>query len=434
MKTRMLLVAASMAALMVLVSSCEKKSNPTSATDPAAAAQKVTLGNDILFLKIALIANSGTIDTTAFDFSSASTLYLEALGLDPANSGAHFGLALIDILSLFGNQDIQALFNARVFSFEPEFVKSLLTVSTKPSDVVSSFVQRMKDLALAPMNNTLPRALGKGSVSLDVPLPSYYQNLIETALLPAVISAITHLAVVLQDPNFVLLITPAMTGGNTTETYRIDATEIYLFSAVLQLFASGSSGAVAYNIDYVPNDSASVYQAWQQTSQFLSLRPNGSQRMNDARTYLLGAATGIQGSLNHLMTEPPNTDVDIIEYNPADQPTFLVVIAGADSLKAALSGPMTFEGAPTINLMTFFTDPIPSYKQMVPSYSISVQAGTTPGTYDVLLTWTASSFAAWTFPDPTMHGVFPGMTDTDLKQWLQIDALNWTQTELIEGF
>ena len=262
-------------------------------------------------------------------------------------------------------------------------------------------------------------------------MPSYYQNIVEIALLPKVTSAINHLSFVLQNTNYAFLITPQMTGQ--TETYRIDATEIYLFKGFLQFVATDMSGFVAYNIDYNPEDSAAVRQAWQTGSSFLTFRTNGSQRMKDSKIYFTGAASSIQASLNYLMTEPANPQTDIINYNPADQPAFQQVIMALDTLKAVLSGPYTFPGGPTVNFKNFFDDAIPNYKQMIPSYAVSVQQSSSPGRFDAVLTWTAASFSTWIFPDPTMRGLFPGMTDADLKLLLEISAANWEQSVLIQG-
>ena len=93
----------------------------------------------------------------------------------------------------------------------------------------------------------------------------------------------------------------------------------------------------------------------------------------------------------------------------------------------------TFPGGPTVNFKNFFDDAIPNYKQMIPSYTVSVQQSSSPGRFDAVLTWTAASFSTWIFPDPTMRGLFPGMTDADLKLLLEISAANWEQSVLIQG-
>lgn len=426
MKNRTLLIAASMMSILFLFSACKKEGPSEPASNPTAAAEKVSQANQILIPKIVALVNSG--DTTAFNVSSAAALYSEALTLDADNKDAHFGLALTDIISLGNNPDLRNLFGNRNIIIIPIILKSI----TAPN--LTSYGTLMKDRLFGAFSGSMTRALGKGtSTQADHPF-SYYQNIIETSLLPNLASAINHLTIVLQTSTYAFIITPQMTNGTTTETYRIDATEINLLKAVLQLTATDASLAVSYNIDYSSSDSVAVFQAWQPTSSFLALRTNGSQRMKDVKTHLTGAASSIQASLNYLMTEPPNPETDLINYNPADQQAFLQVISSLDSVKKALSGPMTFGGGPAVNFKNFFDDAIPNYKQMVPAYSVSVQRNLAFNRYDATLTWTATSFVTWIFPDPTMRGLFPGMTDANLKAQLGLSASNWQRTVLISGF
>ena len=427
---RQIFIVASIVTMILFFSACEKKGTTEPENNPTAAAEKVTQANEILIPKIILLANGA--DPGTIDFSSATTLYQEALTLDPNNADAHFGAALTDILSLAGNTDIQNLFDGNILSLPPEFLKSLTSSSSGTPQLLSSFGKDMKGTILGSFTGRISKALGKGAAMQAGPMPSYYQNIVETALLPKVISAIDHLSAVLQNTGYAFLVTPQMTGES--ETFRIDATEIYLFKAFLQLVATEGSAMVAYNIDYNSQDSVAVYQAWQSGSAFLSFRTNGSQRMKDTRTYFTGAASSIQAGLNYLMTEPPNPQTDIINYNPADQQEFQQVILSLDTLKAVLAGPYTFPGAPTVNFKNFFDDAIPNYKQMVPPYTVSVQRNLFTGQFEAVLTWTAASFNAWIFPDPTMRGLFPGMTDANLKLLMEVSASNWEQTVLIPGF
>ncbi len=105
-----------------------------------------------------------------------------------------------------------------------------------------------------------------------------------------------------------------------------------------------------------------------------------------------------------------------------------------DTVKAVLSGPYQFPGGPVINLGQFFDNAIPNYKLKIPSYTVGVQASDSLGaTYDAILTFDAATFNDWIFPDPTMNGFFPGMTDADLKLLLGISIDNWQQTVVIPG-
>jgi len=431
MKPKMLLTLASILSMLVLFSACTKETTTGPGGDPTQAATKAAQGHDILIPKIILLVNSGGTDTTIFDFSSAAALYTEAIGLDPSNADAHFGLAIIDLLSLGGDPVIRNLASGQMGSFQPVFIESLMNPSSGTAGIFTQYGTVLRDRFAGSLNRQINLALGKGTLAGN-PI-SYYQDILETAILSKLISAISHLNVTLANPAYALLITPAMTGGNTTEIYRIDATEINLLRALLQFITADISALVAYNFDYDPSDSAGVYAAWQPSSPFLAFRPNGSQRMKYVRSNFMGAATSIQGSLNYLMNEPPNPETDLINYNPADFDTFTEIIAIMDSVKDYLTGSFTIPAGPTVNFQNFFDDAIPNYKQMIPPYTVSVQESLTPGAYEAVLTFTAATFNDWIFPDPTMRGFFPGMTDADLKVLLDLTVDNWQQSVTIPG-
>ncbi len=424
MKSRILFIIASITSVLFLFSACKTDSPTEGETNPTAAAEKVNQANQILIPK--LVALSGG-DTTALDVSSAAALYAEALSLDANNKDAHFGLAITDIFSLGTNAEIRSLFGSLGFLSGPGILQSAASTS------LSSYGGFMKDRLFTAFRGPLSSALGKGPSQQAANPPSYYQNIIETSLLPKLTSAVNHLTVVLENSTYYFLITPQLTNGAATETYRIDATEINLLKAVLQLGVTEASLVTAYNIDYDATSSTAVSQAWQPASAFLALRTSGSQRMKDARTSFVGAASSIQACLSYLMTESANPQTDLINYNPADQPAFQEVIKGLDTIKTFLSGPYTPPSGPTVNFKNFFDDAIPNYKQMVPPYTVSVQANPAPGYYDAILTWTAASYNTWIFPDPTMRGLFPGMTDANFKAFLGMTALDWQQTAVIRG-
>lgn len=433
MKTRTRLILASLLPILVLFSACDKKSEPTgSGGDPTQAAAKAAQGHDILIPKIALLVNSGGTDSTVFDFSTATALYNEALALDPGNADAHLGLAIIDLLS-FGSNPALVGIAGHMSDFKPAFMESLLSPSSGTPELFAQYGTALRDRFADSFSQRINRTLGKSGSLVANPI-SYYQDILETAILPKLISAINHLNVTLANTSYALLITPTMTGGNTTDTYRIDATEIYLLRGFLQFLTADISALVAYNFDYDPSDSAAVLAAWQPTSPFLAFRPGGATRMAAVRSNFVGAANSIQGSLNFLMNEAPNTQVDLIEYNPADAPTFQEVIAILDTVKNFLSGPYAIPAGPTVNFQNFFDNAIPNYKLKVPSYTVGVQASDSLGaTYDAILTFDAATFNDWIFPDPTMNGLLPGMTDADLKLLLGVSVDNWQQTVVIPG-
>ncbi|HEX9614217.1 MAG TPA: hypothetical protein VGA55_01855 [Bacteroidota bacterium] len=426
------------ALVVILVPACDKSTDPGGEGNPELAGQKVDEADSLLIQKIILLVETGP-DSANTDVSTVAALYAEALEADPSNADAHFGLALTDLISILPGV-ANATGGVSPFTF-PMFMSMLsgeATTSSVLADMGAQLRERIQTLAKQQMETALGKRApalvtgqAAGAASVQQELPSFYQNIIENEVLPHLTSAIGHLQVVTNVSGYAFLVTPAMRMEATGETYRIDHTEIYLLLAVLQGITAEASILVAYNVDYDPTDSAAVAQAWNVSSPFLGLRPNGAARMQNARTNLVGMASSIQGGLNHLLNEPPNPEADLINYNPADQPGMMQAIMILDTLKAVLSGPYAIPNAPTVNLKNFFDNAIPNYKAKVPAYTVSVFPGERPGHYDATLTWTATSFDAWIFPDPELNGLFPGMTDEGLKTLFGITSQVWTQEVLI---
>ena len=95
-----------------------------------------------------------------------------------------------------------------------------------------------------------------------------------------------------------------------------------------------------------------------------------------------------------------------------------------------LSGPYSIQGGPTVNFVNFYDNAITNYKAKFPNYTVGSQARGT-GAYNAVITWEANSFDTWVFPDPTMNGLFPGMTDAGLKDALGLTAQDWQKTFVI---
>ena len=410
-------------------SGCKSNStSPKTSTDPAKAAQLVTAASEILIPRVALIATLPS-DTAAFDLSSANILYSQALDQDPGNLDAHFGFALTEVLTLFSDPTVAKLQQSGEVGFSENAMLSILKSGgvqqfTRPitSDVLGK-IRLANQPSLA-----LHTVLAKSQAGQ---LPSHDQAIVETNILPVLANAIVHLQQVTNTPCYQFLITPQLMGVNNGPTYRIDLTEIYLLLAVFQFFDADGSLFVAYNTDYTSSTASSVTQAWQPSSPFLTLRTNGVQRMKDTRTNYLAMATSIRNGLTFLMHETPHPETDVIVYNPQDQSQVQSAIQDVDSLTAFLSGPYSIGGA-TANVGSLFLNPITDVKAKLPAYTASSRPNSS-GTYDAVLTWQASSFDTWVFPDPTFNGFLPGMTNSGLKQMFEINASTWSSSVIISG-
>ncbi len=269
------------AGAMMIIAGC--KSNGTtssSATDPAKAAQLVTAANQILVPRIALIAVMPS-DTSAFDLSSAKSLYSEALTDDPDNLDAHFGMAITEVLTLFSDPSVASLENSGAISLSMSAVLPVMKNGGVQQFARSASAGIQEKITLLTQPSVAARMMLAKSQAAQ--LPSYYQSIVESKVLPVLADAILQLQRVAQNTSYQFLITPQMEGVNDGPTYRIDLTEIDFLLAVVQFLDADASLFVAYDIDYNSATAASVTQAWQSSSPFLALRTNGAQRMKDTR-------------------------------------------------------------------------------------------------------------------------------------------------------
>ncbi|TAK50568.1 MAG: hypothetical protein EPO24_16715 [Bacteroidetes bacterium] len=392
---------------------------------------------------MAQLINAGGRDSAALNMSAANGLYEEAVTLDPNNTAAHFGAALTGVLTVFSDPALFSVLNEIPTEgpSPPPFIGNVFSrVSLKQDlkqygrDLQSQAESRLALMIKQQFPNRFDYIFTQSDTTLP---PSFYQNVVEAKLLPALSTAIFHLQRVTQNQQFAFYITPDDAGGELQDSIRIDLTEIYVLLAVFQALHAEASAFVSYNIDYDPEDANAVENAWQVTSPFLALRTNGVQRMRDVRTSWIGMASSIQSGITYYSNETPHPGIDLIPYSPEAVQELSQLYAGMDSLIMVLSGPYqayndfnddNVQEYLTINLKNYFDNAIANYKAKIPAYTVSVEAGN-HGEYVAVLTWQATSFSNWIFPDPTFNGLLPGITtDAMLKQTFGITAADWEQS------
>lgn len=414
--------------VLLLLGGCNKSDNPTTPqTDPTKAKERVSQANQILMPKLALIFSSQGSDTSAFNFSSAVSLYQEALDNDPNNLDAHFGYAAARTLNVMNDPDMREILDSARGVLNPINLTFSKNVSAR------RFISDILPASILPNGkNMFPQTplnfYEKFHKKTDIRAFSYYQDRIESQLLPMLNDVISHLQVVTQNRQYAMYITNREMGGSLEDSIRIDLTEIYLLLACMNFVDAMASFGTAYNIDYTPTDSIAVHQAWQVNSPFLAFRSNGNQRMKDTKTRLLAMAQNIQDGINFLLTDTPHPGVDLIKYNPNDFQDYVDVVNSIDTVKLAFTGPLSINdekiGQITVNISQFFDNAISNYKTKIPAYTVQVQRGS-GNMFIPILFWTETSFNTWTIPDPTMNGLLPGMTDAVFKNLVGLTAQNW---------
>lgn len=422
------------------IAGCSKNESTTaSEADKSKAVEKVNQANQILVPRLAILISSEGQDTSVMNMSAATSLYKEALSYDPNNLDAHFGLAVSEFVTVFSDPSLQAGLGKRESSANLGALGSAFgkgMVFSGISSLVKQDFQSTTNSLLAPVFKLQThKALAVLAATEPV---SYYQGIVETKVLPVLADAITHFNEVTKDSTYAFYITPEELGEGVGDSIRIGLTEVYAVLAACQLVDASASAFVSYNVDYNSTDSAAVKQAWTSGSAFLALRSGGAQRLKDAKTNFIGVLTSVKNGIGFLSRHP---GAGVIPYRSEDQLQLAMISFAMDSVKAMLSGPTQVTGdfnsdgqqeSLKLDLSKLFDNAIADFKQKMPAYSAS--ASFDNGYYDAILTWQATSFSSWTFPDPSFNGIFPAITsDQQFKQTFGITAASWQQSVVIPG-
>ncbi len=397
-------------ALLLNVTACSTSPSGPSNEDRQ---QAQTLANEGFTLLITAL-NAETPNATILNQAKAK--FEDALELDPENGDANVGLALTEFVLTAFDPAVAALIGeipvlgigrpavlaghglGRVLAFDPTSSGSLLSVT--------GTLEWFRTMT------TKPAQTGPDLEAI--------QTVLETVVLP-VLGRVADLFEVVEGlDSWSLVLTPAQTGmveGNL----EIDQTDIYAVDIEVHALKAMIHMLVAYNMT-IPDimDTTAVKAAFNQaTGTFMKLRTNGAANMQSARTTLLEAITLANSFMTSLQAETDNQADDLIKIDPTgkDGPTvadLTEIGTHLFDLSAALNGAQDItedfdddgvDETLSVNFKVLFTNPIPDLKALMPPYSWDSE-------YQMFF-WDGymeEDFSQFEFPDPTMHGVFPGLT------------------------
>lgn len=421
---------------LLVVTGCEEDPTGPSNADVEAAR---TLIDEGFVLLAAAFENVDPESTTPADFLTPKAKFEDALELDPDNNDARVGLALCEIGLLTQNQTLLAAIGdiipmgpfgkATPGSSAPGFRRALGDITEPGGDTLSPGGW------LTWMQGRMTKVVQEGPAPDLEPL----QNAVETIIIPVVDAVIALLAVVEADVTWTFILSPTLQGFEDLDgDLEIDVTDILLIDAFMQVLKSQLHFFVSYNLNLPDYADETAYRAAlnQTDGTFLALRTNGAANMGNVRTSLLAAITKMELFGVSLALETDDQTDDLIKIDPTGDdgpnPEDLVEIAAdlAD-LKLALNGPhdvddVDFDGDGTddvlsVDLSSIFTSPIQDLKQLLPPYSWNSQY-----TYFLWDGYLEQDLSQWIFPDPTMGGIFPGLTtDAAFKAFFGIPTDMW---------
>ncbi len=407
--------------------SCQKDEEPTSTgNDPTTSKEKSDQAYGMIESEFFKWVNGSFNSPSDFDqlnFISAANLYKEALQLDPSNTDAQFGAAITEILTAYADPEINNLIKQfdSLMSGDGPFNKVL----TAPG-IPSSTEQMIIPLAPAAINVF---AIHKLAIT-DPPLISKMQQVIRNNFLPKLEYASARMEAIEANSDFKFTISGKMQGDPQMEPVSIYPTEIYLMDAGVRGVRFMMEMFLTHKFELQDYSQASLVAALQQDNQsFFVLASDGQQRATNCKNHLQNMITKFRGAITSLETISGNKPDAIIKLgsNGVKQSDLDTVKTYLNKFETALSQDysITIEDADTdgntytikVNIGNFFTNFVQNPKAAYfPAYTVEPE-----GEKGIHFDFVAETYNEFVFPDPTMGGVFPGMTNETMKRMMRID-------------
>ncbi len=375
-------------ALLLPLAGCGKKAAPTApAADVTTTLEQANqMLEDILFAQIN--APTGPGRPADVDFSPAYAKYQEALRGAPANPNANFGCAVLGMLAIAQDPEVNAAFDEWKAYLESRRVPfEVPTPSPGPLGVPMRLVGGDRALHL-PLAGAPLAAIALASPAVVVPDPQLAraQAILHDRALPRLVAAIANLDRVIASPSYTFIVTPRMQGDENETPVVIGHTEFYALRAACRLLSGLCRMAVAYDVNFAAYDSTSLVRNLQPGSPWMALEPDGVLMMRGARTDLIAASVDVDSTISSLLAETGDQSNHVIKIgpDPAVRDQIAALHDDMAAFRAALTGRTTFtedwDGDPatppvalTFDIGRHFTNPIPDWKAMLPAYTASTE-------------------------------------------------------------
>jgi hypothetical protein len=369
---------------------------------------------------------SSTSDFDRVDFSRASTYFKDALAKNPNNADANLGAALCEILTLYADVEIHdAIKQWESFDSSGTGMRSPILRFGIPTGT------KDMNLPLSYLGSNLLKIIQ--STKTDPPTIAKMQDILKRKLVPRLDYAIARLEMIEKNPTFRFKITGKMQGDANLSPLYLDLTEVYVMDAMLQAMKSVTSMFFIFRFDLASYKTSDIVTAISQNNTtFFVLASDGQQQSQTVKSSLLAGISKIRSGINFLKSETGYQDDHVIRIKTTssggieskDLDTTLAYLTRAEQ---SLNSTFTVEvrDADTdgntymidVSLSAFFANPPQNPKlNWLPSYTVD-----TSSTGSIQWHWTAQDYASFTFPDPTLGGLLPGMTTPKLKRLLYID-------------
>ena len=405
------------AALTLFVSACDKQTTETTPDTAATEAEAYTeLENQLYTLSNASINNSSDLDLISF--SRANSLYKSVLNTSPSSPTANLGAALTEVFGAYSDTSINSVIK-RWENYTGSAVQGTHLFRFRIPASIGDMKVPQKELATS-LGTMLFKAMS------DPPTVAEMQAVLRDHFVPRIDYALERLAVVETNTGFEFPISGKMQGDPGLSPVVLDLTEVYVMDAMLRSIKAGVDQFLVYQFNLPSYTTKAAVEALQpNNTTFFTLAPDGLTRAAGIHTNLLTLISRLRSGIAFLKAESDDQGDDIIKKgSSADMDTVDSYLARATTW---LTSTQTVEvrDADTdgnnytlqINLQSFFTNPPQNPKQQwLPAYTVDSSASG-----DIIWRWTDQTYDAFTFPDPTLSGIFPNMTNTTLKRLMHVD-------------
>jgi hypothetical protein len=384
---RLLLHGLVLSAALLLGAGCSSKDkHPTAPGDASTTIEEANqLLEDLLFAQINSADPQRPSDV---DFGPALAKYQEALGIEPGNTTAHFGVAVLGMLSITQDPELNAAFDAwkaYLESRQVPFQSSVGPVRTLgvPLALREGTEGLRLPFGLAARSVT---ALARPEAVVPDPQIGQAQDVLREHALPRLREAISHLDRVASAPAYVFTVTPRMQGDAAEPPIEIDHTDFLALRAACHLLAALCEMATAYDLNFAAYDSASLVTNFSPGSAWLALRADGTLLLRDAQNQLDEAALDVDATIVSLLAETDDQSDDVIKIGPdpaerarlealrGDLTTFRDVLAGPHVFTDDWDGDSATPDVPlTLDVSRYFLDPVPDWKALLPAYTASTE-------------------------------------------------------------
>jgi len=314
----------------------------------------------------------------------------QVLTSDPSCAQANFGAAVLGLLSLSYDSEVNAAFDewktylqARVpfqVGAATAARRSLMPLGVPTTFVPGSAAYRLP-FDLVPLS--LLAQARASQVAVD-PQISRTQAILRDRALPKLTQAIARLDAAARTPGFRFVVTPLMQGDAGATPVEIDRTDLLALKAAAEMLAAGCHMAVSYDLGFVTYDDAGLVAALSPGGSWLKLASGGAGHMAGAQASMVASIEDVRSSLSSLVSETDPQDDDLIKRGPGGLTTAEIdsVLSRLDQVKQGLTVGFTMladwdqnSGTPdsylNIRCDRLFTSPVPDWKALLPGYTVA---------------------------------------------------------------